>query len=140
MNRAAPPMIYVADDDAAVRDSLRALLEAAGYGVRAFSSGDALLDAYQAGCASCLVVDVDMPGASGIEVQRELAERGAGVPVIVISGCGSAEQAARALAAGAADYLDKPIARKALLASIGRALKDRPDDRAPGAMKFRDPA
>ena len=140
MNRKAPPMIYVADDDDAVRDSLRLLLEAAGYGVRAFSSGDALLAAHETNQAACLVVDVHMPGAGGLEVQRELAARGAGVPVIVISGSGTADQAARALAAGAADYLDKPIARKALLASISRALKDRPEDRAPGTTKFRAPA
>ena len=131
MNRAAPPIIYVADDDAAVRDSLRALLESAGYGVLAFASGDALLAAYETDRAACLVTDVDMPGASGLDVQQTLAARGVDVPVIVISGAGNARLAARALESGAADYLEKPIRSQALLASIDRALKDRQAERTP---------
>ena len=131
MDRPSIPMIFVADDDDAVRDSLCIILESAGFGVRAFASGDALLAAGDPNQAACLVVDVHMPGASGLDVQQTLAARGVDVPIIVISGMGDAELAARALESGAADYLDKPIGRHALLASIDRALKDRQADRTP---------
>ncbi len=123
----SPPTIFVVDDDQAVRDSLRALLGSVGFKVRAFASGDELLAAHDPSQAACLVLDVHMPGMSGLEIQQKLAARGISVPVIVISDCGNAKLAASAVRAGAVDYLEKPISGQALIASIRRALKGRVD-------------
>lgn len=125
MSRAPPPTILVADDDPAVRDSLRALLEAAGFGVRAFASADQLLAVGNADQAACIVTDIDMPGATGLTVQQTLAARGVDVPVIVLSGSGEGNIATRALAAGAVAFLAKPIPDQALVACVRRALEER---------------
>ena len=126
MSRAPQPTIFVADDDAAVRDSLRALLESAGFGVRAFASADELVATGNPEQAACIVTDIDMPGATGLTVQQTLAARGIDVPVIVLSGSGDGNVATRALAAGAVAFLAKPIPRQALVACVRRALKKRP--------------
>ena len=125
MTNPCPPTIFVADDDPAVGNSLCALLESAGYRVRVFASGDDVLATNDLDQAACLVLDVHMPGASGLEVIEELAACGISAPVIVISGAGNARLAARAVKAGAVDYFEKPIDGKALLASIEHALQGR---------------
>ena len=118
-----PPTIIVADDDPAVGNALCALLESAGYRVRVFASGDDVLATSDLDQAACLVLDVHMPGSSGLEVIEGLAACGISAPVIVISGDGNGKLAARAAKAGAVDYLEKPIDGKALLASIKNALQ-----------------
>jgi two-component system, LuxR family, response regulator FixJ len=122
MNRPYPPTIIVADDDEAVRDSLRALLESTGFAVKAFASGDELLATGNLDQAACLVVDVQMPGATGLEVQQLLLARGVRIPIIVISGSATPDLAARAIEGGAVDFLEKPIDGRRLLASVGRAV------------------
>jgi two-component system, LuxR family, response regulator FixJ len=101
-------MISIVDDDAAVRDSLRILLECEGYETREFASGREFLAAGGAGDGDCLILDVHMPGMSGIELLETMRRQGDMQPVIVISGLTDALTRKRAHAAGALAILDKP--------------------------------
>ncbi len=113
--------VYIVDDDAAVRDSLRMLLESAGHAVRDFDSARSFLaDADMD--RGCLVVDIRMPGMSGLELQEELVRRNLSLPVIVITGHGDVPLAVRAMTAGAVDFLEKPFNDRRILDSIARAL------------------
>lgn len=114
----APPLIYVVDDDDAFRDSLRWLLESAGYRVVEFSSAERFLSAHQAGSGACLLLDVRMPGLSGIELQAELNHRGEGIPVIFLTGHGDVPMAVEAIKKGAYDFVEKPLVNSRLLALI----------------------
>jgi two-component system, LuxR family, response regulator FixJ len=108
-------MILIVDDDAAVRDSLRFLLECEGYETREFASGRELLAAGGAGEGDCLILDVNMPGMSGIELLETMRGRGDMHPVIVISGRTDPWTRKRAHAAGALAILDKPYQVKEVL-------------------------
>lgn len=122
MNRGdAPRMVYVVDDDDAFRDSLRWLLESAGYQVAVFSSAERFLASRQAGGGACLLLDVRMPGLSGIEVQEELNRRGDGIPVIFLTGHGDVPMAVEAVKRGAFDFVEKPFGNSQLLALIEQA-------------------
>lgn len=118
---AATPLVHVVDDDDAVRDSLTLLLEAAGFAVRTYGSATALLGAAM-GAVGCVVTDVRMPEMDGLELQRRLAETGARLPVIVMTGHGDVPIAVEAMRAGAADFLEKPFDDEQLLASVRRAI------------------
>ena len=122
--------IHVVDDDDAVRASLAALLEAAGYRTSRFGSGTAFLDAVEAGVGACVVLDVKMPGLDGLEVQRRLRERGVAMPVVMITGHGDIPMAVQAMREGAADFLEKPVGGGQLLASVERAIAGKHGDRA----------
>ncbi|KPF68974.1 LuxR family transcriptional regulator [beta proteobacterium AAP99] len=102
-------MVYVVDDDEAVRDSLAWLLEGAGYRVQAFDSAESFLDRFDANKVSVLVLDIRMPGMTGLELQEVLTQRGALVPVIFITGHGDVPMAVQAMKLGAADFLEKPF-------------------------------
>lgn len=110
--------VFVIDDDPAVRTALNALLTVKGYAVALFESAEAFLAADRPGTAGCLLVDVRMPGMSGLELQRELRTRGAFPPIIVITGHGDVPLAVSALKAGAVDFLEKPFDIDTLLAAI----------------------
>ncbi|MGH7005481.1 MAG: response regulator transcription factor [Alphaproteobacteria bacterium] len=114
--------IFIVDDDEAVRRGLGALLGAKGYSAETFSSAEAFLAHAHAPGRSCLLVDIRMPGMSGLELQRELRRRGSTLPVIVITGHGDVPMARTALKAGAVDFLEKPFDSDALLAAIEEAL------------------
>jgi len=116
--------IYIVDDDAAMRDSLRLLMEASGFAVETFDSAAAFLAGPHAS-HGCLVTDVRMPGLDGIALQEELARRNDLLPVIVMTGQGDVPLAVRAMRAGAVDFLEKPFEEDALVASVGRALDQR---------------
>jgi two-component system response regulator FixJ len=131
--------IHVVDDDQAVREGLSALLTAKGYAVRLYATAEALLDAGPHGRPGCLVVDVRMPGMSGLELQRELKRRGETMPLVVITGHGDVPVAVAALKAGAVDFLEKPFDDDALLAAIGEALA-KPEARAAAAADDREAA
>jgi two-component system response regulator FixJ len=118
---AATPLVHVVDDDDAVRDSLTLLLESAGFAVRTYGSATALLEATM-GTIGCVVTDVRMPEMDGLELQRRLAETGARLPVIVMTGHGDVPIAVEAMRAGAADFLEKPFDDGQLLASVRRAI------------------
>jgi two-component system response regulator FixJ len=122
----AEPTIYVVDDDEGVRVGLAALLEVKGYAVRTFESGEALLAGLPAKPAGCAILDVRMPGMSGLDVQRELQRRNVALPVVVITGHGDIPVAVAALKSGAVDFLEKPFDGTALLAAVDEALRRSP--------------
>jgi two-component system response regulator FixJ len=131
--------IFVIDDDAAIRDSLRMMLEMSGYTVRDFASAQAFLsEADLAG--GCLIVDIRMPGMGGLELQEELVRRKVNIPVIVITGHGDVPLAVRAMRAGAMDFVEKPFDGERMLQSVADALEagQRAQSRAAEAKAARD--
>lgn len=120
---AAPDQfIYVVDDDEALRDSLVWMLESSGYTVRAFDSAESFLDAYVADMTGCIVLDVRMPGMSGLEMFDELGRRRCTLPVIFITGHGDVPMAVSALKKGAVDFIEKPFGDRDMLALIEESL------------------
>ena len=115
-------LIFVVDDDDAVRASLLALLETAGYRTMQFESGAAFLEYPHTGLGACVLLDVKMPGLDGLEVQRRLNDRGATPPVVIVTGHGDIPMAVQAMRAGATDFLEKPVSRDRLLESVARAV------------------
>lgn len=113
--------VYVVDDHEAVRDSLALLLRGAGFAVRTFASPLDFLADYRPRDAECLVLDVRMPGLSGVKVQERLIARGAHIPVIFISGHGDIPMAVAAMRKGAVDFLVKPFDDEALLRRVREA-------------------
>ena len=113
--------VWVVDDDEAMRDSLRWLLESAGYRVVSFPSAERFLAGYRPGQASCVVLDVRMPGITGLELQQELNRRGAPLPIIFITGHGDVPMAVDALKNGAFHFLEKPFPGEKLLSLIEQA-------------------
>ncbi len=116
------PTIFVVDDDEAARDSLKALLESAGFRVETFSSGEAFLGAADPGARGCLILDLHMPGLDGLQVQASLAKYGLALPTLIVTGCGDKAACGRALAAGAIAFLEKPVRGDLLLSTLGAAL------------------
>jgi two-component system response regulator FixJ len=117
-----PQAVFVVDDDDAVRDSLRLLLKSAGMACEVFSSAQQFLTTYEPSQPGCLVLDVRMPGMSGLEMQQELSLRGAMIPVIFITGHGDIPMAVEAMQHGAFDFLQKPFRDQELLDRVQRAL------------------
>jgi len=118
----SPPTVFVVDDDESVRGSLRFLLRSAGLESRAFGSAQEFLAAYDPSQPGCLVLDVRMPGMSGLELQQELNLRGAILPVIFITGHGDIPMAVEAMQHGAHDFLQKPFRDEDLIERVRRAL------------------
>ena len=117
------PTVAVVDDDASVCRSLRRLLMSAGYDVLPFPSAAAFLDGYRPGSCGCLVLDILLPGITGLDLQQELTARGITVPVVFITGHGDIPMSVRAMKAGAVDFLTKPFDPEGLLKSIDQALR-----------------
>jgi FixJ family two-component response regulator len=118
----ATPLVYVVDDDEPMRASLLRLLEAAGYETRAYgSTGEFLLDPLP-DRSGCLLLDVRLPGPSGLDLQAALQRQGVALPVIFLTGYSNVASCVQAMKAGAIDFLEKPIEPKALLAAIASAL------------------
>ncbi len=115
--------IYIVDDDEAVRDSLRILLDAVGYETEAFACGPDFLDACDADFKGCVLLDVRMPKMNGLEVQERLRAVRPDLPVIIITGHGDIAMAVGAMKAGAVDFVEKPFHEDTLLQSIDTALK-----------------
>jgi len=101
--------VYIVDDDEAVRDSLRWLLEANTYRVKAFASAEAFLSEYREDNPGVLIVDVRMPGMSGLQLQEELLARNSHMPVVFITGHGDVPMAVNTMKKGAVDFLEKPF-------------------------------
>ena len=116
------PLVYVVDDDAALRDSLRCLLESAGHCVATCASAKAFFAIYDPKQAGCLVLDIRMPGMSGLELQYKLKRRGHAIPIVFITGYGDVPMAVNAVKKGALDFIEKPFNDQALLVLIDNAL------------------
>lgn len=116
-------IVYIVDDDPAVRDSLTLMLEQENLVVRAFASGEEFLAACSGDCpACCAIIDIRMPGMDGMRLQQEMARRGIPLPIIFLTGQGDIPTSVRAIKAGAVDFLTKPVAAADLLASTQAAL------------------
>jgi two-component system, LuxR family, response regulator FixJ len=118
------PTIYVVDDDDAVRDALVALLGSVHLHSEAFASAEDFLAVADREMRGCLLLDVRMPGISGLELQRKLQDMGIVLPVVIITGHGDVPMAVRALKAGASDFIEKPFNEQDLLDRIQKFLKD----------------
>ena len=116
------PIVFVIDDDVAVRDSLETLLEVAGFCVAVFDSAVRFLSEAQPNPGDCVITDVRMPDMDGLALQQELIRRDSRLPMIVITGHGDVPLAVQAMKAGAIDFLEKPFARDTLLAAVRNAL------------------
>ena len=115
-------LIAVVDDDASMRGALRRLLRSVGFRAAAFASAEEFLQASQLQDTACVIVDVRMPGMSGLELQQHLATIQCSVPLIFITAHGDEEARARALRAGAVEFLYKPFREEVLLRAIQSAL------------------
>jgi FixJ family two-component response regulator len=116
--------VYIVDDDEAVRDSLGLLLKSVGIPNKTFENASAFLDAGVDPHAGCLVLDIRMPGLSGLELQQKLKETGNTLPIIFITGHGDVPMAVEAMKHGAVEFIQKPFREQDLLDCINRALTD----------------
>jgi RNA polymerase sigma factor (sigma-70 family) len=116
------PTVFVVDDDQAMRSSLKWLIESVGMRVETYGSAQEFLSHYYPGRAGCLLLDVRMPGMSGLDLQDHLTRASIRVPVIIITGHGDVPMATRAMKAGAVDFIEKPFNDEVLLDSIRNAL------------------
>jgi RNA polymerase sigma factor (sigma-70 family) len=122
--------VYVVDDDDAMRDSLRWLLESAGYRVSSYSTAERFLAGFRRDHASCLVLDVRLTGITGLELQQELNRRGESLPIIFITGHGDVPMAVEAVKNGAFHFLEKPFKD----AQILRLIEDAASQLSPGSV------
>jgi FixJ family two-component response regulator len=116
--RAEPLTVFIVDDDPGVRDSLALMLGLAGYRTQVFADAEALLRAYSEDWAGCVVADLKLPGASGVELQAALRARGSALPFVIITAHGDVPTARIAFQAQAIDFLEKPFQQEQLLAAI----------------------
>jgi two-component system, LuxR family, response regulator FixJ len=123
MTSAPGQAIYIIDDDASVRDSLEALFSSVRLPTRTFASAEAFLEALDANARGCLLIDVRMPGMSGLQLQRVLVKRQIRLPVIMLTGHGDVPMAVQAMKAGATDFIQKPFSDQYLLDRVRECLK-----------------
>jgi FixJ family two-component response regulator len=123
MTKGAESMVFVIDDDALIRDGIRSLIHSVGLRATTFASGQEFMKASRPDVPSCLVLDVRMPGLSGLDLQRQLVEEGRPVPIIFITGHGDIPMTVRAMKDGAAEFLTKPVRGQDLLDAIHKALE-----------------
>lgn len=116
------PIVYVVDDDIAMRKSLQHLLESVGLSTRVFESAGEFLSSYEPAAVGCAIVDVRMPGISGLDLQEQMRMRGIDLPVIVVTGHADVQMAVRAMKAGAFDFIEKPFNEQLLLERVQRAI------------------
>ena len=116
------PVVFVVDDEPAMRDSLRWLIESTGLHVETFADANTFLARIRPELPGCLVLDVRMPGMSGLDLQTELQRRGIGLPTIVITGHAEVPMAVRAVKAGAIDFIEKPFSDQLLLDRVRQGI------------------
>ena len=131
--------VFVVDDDAAMRESMTLMLEQAGFQVRAFPNAQAFLDTCGTEELGCLVLDLRMPGMSGLELQRALTQLGYTLPIIFLSAFGDVPATVRAIKGGAVDFLEKPVSTGVLIGRIRQSLdeEERRRGRAAEVLKLR---
>ena len=118
----ASPLISIVDDDDSLRNSLNNLIRSVGFRAQGFSSAEAFLNSSELHDTACLILDVRMPGMSGLDLQRQLVTANSRIPIVFITSHGDDDARARALEAGAVDFLYKPFREEALLNAIDSAL------------------
>src|SRR5712692_4561599 len=116
------PCVFVVDDDQSTRESLRNLLRFTGLNVQTFASAHEFLTSQRPDVPSCVVLDVQLPGFSGLDLQQELAKDHAPLPIIFITGHGDIPMTVRAMKAGASEFLTKPFRDEDLLNAVAQAL------------------
>jgi FixJ family two-component response regulator len=116
-------IVFVVDDDVSVREGLGSLIRSAGLGVETFASAQKFLDSPRSDVASCLVLDVRLPGLSGLDLQKRMAQANIEIPIIFITGHGDVPTSVRAMKAGAVEFLTKPFRDRDLLDAIHQAIK-----------------
>ncbi|HEX6715529.1 MAG TPA: response regulator transcription factor [Pyrinomonadaceae bacterium] len=116
------PVVFIVDDDASVRRSIQDLLSSVALRSEAFATPQAFLDSKRAGCPACLVLDVRLPGMSGLDCQRRLAEAGVTIPIIFITGHSEVPVTVQAMKSGAVEFLTKPFRPQELLDAVQQAL------------------
>ncbi len=117
------PTIFIVDDDSAMRDSLSWLIETIGHPVKTFASAQEFLDSYDQSMPGCLILDVRLPGMSGLQLQSKMQDEKIIIPIIIISGHGDVPMAVKAMQQGAQIFLEKPFRDQELLDSIQLALE-----------------
>lgn len=117
------PTVFVVDDEYAVRDALKLFLESSGLSVKTYDSARAFLEGYRPQWPGCLVLDIRMPGMSGLELQQALKDRQISIPIIFLTGHGDVPMAAKAFRSGAVDFIEKPFHDQELLERIQEALR-----------------
>jgi RNA polymerase sigma factor (sigma-70 family) len=128
-------MVHIVDDDPAMRDSLRWLIESVGLAGRTYTTAEEFLAKYDDGGPGCLVLDVRMPGLSGLELQEKLRRQGIGIPIIIITAHADVPIASRALKAGALDFIEKPFSDQILLDRVREAIERDRDQRRIAAKR-----
>src|SRR5216117_3867271 len=116
-------IVFVVDDDPLVRDSVADLLGSAGFAAQAFGSATEFIQAKRPDISACLILDVELPGLSGLDLQTELARSGIEVPIIFLTGHGDIPKSVRAMKAGAVEFLTKPFREQDLLDAIRHAIE-----------------
>jgi FixJ family two-component response regulator len=116
-------MVFVIDDDESIREALKSLIRSVGLGVETFASAHEFLQSSRPDVPACLILDVRMPGLSGLDLQRDLAEANIHIPIIFITGHGDIPMSVRAMKAGAVEFLTKPFRDQDLLDAIQQALE-----------------
>lgn len=118
----AGPVVFIVDDDAGVRRSIQDLLSSVSLRSEAFATPQQFLDSERADCPACLVLDLRLPGMSGLDCQRKLAEAGVRIPIIFMTGHGDVQTTVRAMKSGAVEFLTKPFRPQELLDAVQQAL------------------
>jgi FixJ family two-component response regulator len=121
------PTVFIIDDDEAVRRFLSGLIASVGLNVETYASAQEFLDADEPSQPGCLLLDIRMPGMSGIELQKELASRNIRIPIIILTGHGNVQVAVHAMKAGAIDFIEKPFNNELLLDRIQMAVAESVD-------------
>jgi FixJ family two-component response regulator len=119
----ASPIVFVVDDDSSIREALRSLMRSVGLEVETFASAQEFLQAKRPAAPGCLVLDVRLPGLSGLDLQRELSGADIHIPIIFITGHGDIPMTVRAMKAGAVEFLTKPFRDQDLLDAISQAIE-----------------
>jgi len=129
------PTVFVVDDDAVVRNAVALLIRSVGMRAEICSSADEFLARYDSAQPGCLVLDIRLPGTSGLQLQEILAQRGIALPIIMLSGYGTIEMAVRAVKNGAFDFLEKPFRDQELLDRVQQAISHDLNTRAERARR-----
>ncbi len=115
------PVVFIVDDELSVRDSLTLMLEQEDISVQSYENADIFLSAFPQDCIGCIIIDVNMPGMDGMQLQEELSRRNNIFPIIFLTGHGNIPMSVQAMKNGAMDFLTKPVTRKTLLNSVRSA-------------------